>query len=340
MPSPTNLPQDTAGINAWFVDEVDESMGLRMDGAPGTDLPSAEEFLLSSQSGVAGPWAYQVGVHGLYGCTAVVVATPETIYMAHIWETTYNSEELFQRNALQFLAQGDQARGWVGLDSLSIPGSGKTTPLAPEKQPTVMVIAGRDKFHPDVNSPAYILRIVSYLQERFPYQPVGMVNYKAALNSEELGDGNHDEWGKVLVQYDPAQPDCEGEVHPTCRIWIAGKPYPDIRYMNYGTGEARVGRRDTSNSSCPLLPGQSGPPHEITVTPSAFPTYISSTTLSTIKTLTKSTTSTKSSSHSTSTSTTKTSIKPTTSTSHSVASTLRTSFTAIAASKPFLYEPL
>lgn len=235
MPSPTNLPEDTAGISAWFVDQVDESPELRMDGMQDVDLTSAEEFLLSSQSGVAGRLAFQVGVRGLYGCTVVVVATPEAIYMAHIWETTYNSEDLFQRNALRFLAVGDQNRGWVGLDYLSLPGPGRMVPLAREKQPTVFVIAGREKFLPDVDHPAYdtyILRIVTYLQERFPYRPVGLVNYKAALDNEILSDGNHDEWGKVLVQYDPAQPDCEGETHPTFRVWVAGKVYNDIRYMN------------------------------------------------------------------------------------------------------------
>jgi hypothetical protein len=84
MPSPTSLLEDTAGINAWFVNQVENSVGLQIDGEPGNGLLFAKEFLLSSQSGVAGLWAYQVGVQGLYGCTAVVVATPETIYIAHI----------------------------------------------------------------------------------------------------------------------------------------------------------------------------------------------------------------------------------------------------------------
>jgi hypothetical protein len=219
-----------------------------------------------------------------------------------------------------------------------------------------MVIAGRQKRWPDNINLAYdnyITRIRNYLQERFLLQPIQLVTYRAAPNDDVLGNGNHDEWGKALVQYDPEQPDCNGRTHPTFRIWVAGQAYPDYRYMNYGTRNAEIGRCGTSPNSCPLLLGQNGLLHDITVTLSTSSQQIRPTTLSTTKTSTPSIITTISSSHLTSALITKASISsttsvlitkalisPTTSMSHSVASTLQTSFTAVTTSKPPLCVPL
>jgi hypothetical protein len=208
-----------------------------------------------------------MGVEGLHGCVVVVVVTFEVIYMNHIWEGSF-AKEKFKADVLDFIAQGAPGRNRPGLDPYTAPGQITNFELDPLKQLVVMVIAARDRKALWVNQPAQFdsfQKLQSALMNRFPHSIVERYNYETALYGQEKDPNSV--LGKVFVQYDPAEPDCEGVLRPSIRIWVQGEDVLTDAFKNYpAQGQAAPGKRATFNSLCPLSWGEPVTPYDITAT--------------------------------------------------------------------------
>jgi hypothetical protein len=113
-----------------------------------------------------------------------------------------------------------------------------------------MVIAARDRNALWINQPAQFesfQRLQSALMLRFPFSSVLRYNYETALYGQERDQNSA--FGKVFVQYDPAEPDCQGVLRPSIRIWVQGEVALTEAFKNYpAKGQAAAGKRATFNS--------------------------------------------------------------------------------------------
>lgn len=270
MPLPTSL--DTQFT--WFADLTVSSYLLPSDSDGPIGLSSSNIILLwpPGEPGHAGASAFEMGVTGLHGCAVVVVATPQALWMAHIWEGSF-SDENFDADALEFIATGAPARGREGLDPYTVTGytsTGERTnfELDPRQSPFVMIIAARDRDAPWLDAPAKpdkFQRLHDALQLRFPYSTIEENNYVTSVRGEYLDKDS--QFGKVLVQYDPAQPDCHGVLYPSFRVWVQGNVASTLAFARYPMQpRGAAGKRATFNSLCPLSWGQSVTPYDITAT--------------------------------------------------------------------------
>ena len=337
MPQPTSLDSHFT----WFVGMAVNSYQLPSDSNGPIGLSSSDIMLPwpPGEPGHAGASAFEIGVTGLHGCAVVIVATPQALWMAHIWEGSF-SDEKFDADVLEFIATGAPARGREGLNPYAVTGYTSTGErinfeLDPRQRPLVMIIAARDRDALWLDAPAKsnkFERLRDALQVRFPYSTIQENNYITSILGEYLNETS--QYGKVLVQYDPAQPDCHGVLYPSFRVWVQGNVASITAFAGYPLQPRGVaGKLATFNSLCPLSWGQSVTPYDTTTTsytgPNTDPTTLLST--STSRNSTQQASSTTPTSHT---------IASATLMSHTTTSKVPTNTSPVAINQPVLCIPL
>jgi hypothetical protein len=155
------------------------------------------------------------GVGRLHGCTSVIVISEASVWISHLWEEPAfrQGQSLFEREVLDFLSSGS------GSGSQLMPGLNHNTDYLPDKDPRIFVITPQPEEGPAgaIQYLDQVQQIKSHLSNLLPNIGIEVHTYVRAKFDEEL---DQTLLGKVTIQYDPNQPNCNGIQQPAYRIWL------------------------------------------------------------------------------------------------------------------------
>ena len=199
---------------------------------------------------ILGNLRYDAAVHGLFGCTSVVVVSQAGMWISHFWEVpsfratagTGNNP----RTAADIANFNDQVINQMQDGGPDIPGLRQFTAAggqfdAPQRPVWVIVtprgtsgVVGSWKYQPEVN------QIKSVLNTLFPAAPPVIIDYQTRPSPvDQLLTAS----GKILFQYDPAQAmitdnnnPCNVYQQAMFRIWVEDRPL--YAFQKYWAAEA------------------------------------------------------------------------------------------------------
>jgi len=83
-----------------------------------------------------------IGVKGLYGCTSVVVASQQGIWISHFWEVpSFQTQAAFQKDVLDTICAGDGTDLMPGLSQYA-------AQFAEPQNSKVVIVTPRDRLMP------------------------------------------------------------------------------------------------------------------------------------------------------------------------------------------------
>lgn len=222
---------------------------------------NAEDFLLSeylsaeplniigtnggSSTGFARPLnndRYDATVHGLYGCTSVVVASQAGMWISHFWEIpSFRAAEGSwgrPRSAPDIFNFNDHVIKQMQNGGPDIPGLREFIAAGREfgtsQGPVWAIVTPRDfsevvgswRYEPEVNE------IKAVLSNLFPAAPPVIIDYQP--RSDEIFQ-SYTASGKILFQFDPFQAlitdnnnPCEVYQQAAFRLWVEDRPEPVV----------------------------------------------------------------------------------------------------------------
>lgn len=220
---------------------------------------------------------FNVAVHGLTGCTSVVVVSEESVWVSHFWEThsapwdapydySFDNEAHFGPDVLnQIEFGGPLVDGLRPLRDFSFPFADYTKPFAIIVSPGITTTTNAPiqllRYARQVNSISALLYDIFAGVENFSVDIQTYVPMPGEIDLEdEEGNIQGTEHGKVIVQYDPEHVPLR---HETCqaqraraRVWVEGNVVADRKWTAHGAqlhispGSSR--KRDSLPSSCSL----------------------------------------------------------------------------------------
>ena len=187
---------------------------------------------------ILGNQRYDAAVHGLFGCTSVVVASQAGMWISHFWELpSFRAAEGTGNNprtAADIANFNDQVINQMQNGGPDIPGLRQFTAAggqfdAPQRPVWVIVtprassgVAGSWKYEPEVN------QIKNVLNTLFPAAPPVIIDYQTRPSpTDQMNTAS----GKILFQYDPFQAMISDNNNPCnvyqqamFRIWVEDRP--------------------------------------------------------------------------------------------------------------------
>lgn len=185
---------------------------------------------------VLGNEGYDAAVHGLYGCTSVVVVSQAGMWISHFWEIpSFRATEATwrqPRTAPDIANFNDDVIDQMQNGGDDIPGLRQFTatggPFAAVQRPVWAIITPRGStpeswlYEPEVN------QIKDVLEDLFPGPLPVIIDY--VPRSDSYSQQNTAS-GKILLQYDPCQalitdPDnpCDVYQQAMVRLWVEDRP--------------------------------------------------------------------------------------------------------------------
>lgn len=195
---------------------------------------------------------YDAAVHGLYGCTSVVVVSQQAVWLSHFWEipsfrataanwgqpATAEDTANFQQDVINALQNGDGTADMPGLTQFT--GAGGQFNSAQRPVWAIITpransgVAGEYRYDPEVT------QIQGVLRNLFPNAPPVVVDY--VPRSDQNSQSNTAS-GKILFQYDPFQAlltdpnnPCEVYQQAMFRLWVEDRP--NYVWQKYWAAEA------------------------------------------------------------------------------------------------------
>ena len=208
---------------------------------------------------VLGDQRYDAAVHGLFGCTSVVILSQAGMWISHFWEipSFRATPETWgkPRTAPDIANFNDQVINQMQNGGLDIPGLRQFTAAggqfdAPQRPVWAIVtprdssgVAGSLKYEPEVN------QIKSVLNTLFPAVPPIIIDYQPRPSpNDQMNTAS----GKILVQYDPFQAiladnnnPCNVYQQAMVRLWVEDRP--NYVLQKYWAAEANQLITDFSN---------------------------------------------------------------------------------------------
>lgn len=217
---------------------------------------------------------YDAAVHGLFGCTSVLVVSQAGMWISHFWEipsfraTQENWRQ--SRTAPDIVNFNDQVINQMqnggpdipGLRQFAVAGGEFDTP----QRPVWAIVTPRDfsgvagswRYEPEVN------QIKSVLNTLFPAAPPIIIDYQPRPS---LNDQTNTASGKILFQYDPFQAmvadnnkPCNVYQQAMFRLWVEDRP--NYVWQKYWAAEANQIITDFSNYN-PHRKRENGPACQI-----------------------------------------------------------------------------
>lgn len=181
---------------------------------------------------------YDAAVHGLYGCTSVVVVSQQAVWISHFWEIpSFRASEStwgqpatdadtanFQRDVINAMQNG--APDMLGLTQFTAPGGQFDSPQRPVWAIVTpranSGVAGNLRYDPEVT------QIRGVLSTLFPSSPPVIIDY---VPRSDQNSQTNTASGKILFQFDPYQAlsanpqnPCEVYQQAMFRLWVEDRP--------------------------------------------------------------------------------------------------------------------
>lgn len=229
LPEPSDFPWD-GDQDAYFWDQfVDPSIDAGW-------VPISRDMNFPSTALVYDLAAnrFDVAVHGLYGCTSLMMISTAGVWMSHFCEDPSFEDEdgvnqaNFQAQVLDILGPGDGTAGFPGLDQYL------NSKFAADTKPVAIIMTPRDRVNPHPNVLLYqdqITQLSDKVQMIFGGTKTSAGEFTGGtLNGVPLivdyhpkPDRHSRDWtssGKALFQYDPVQFRCTGSQWAMARLWF------------------------------------------------------------------------------------------------------------------------
>ena len=191
------------------------------------------------------------GVSGLHGCTSVIVVSETAVWISHFWEDPgfTKGQARFQQDVLKFLSRG----AGDGTGSANImPGLNQNINFLASRNPTIIIMTPRhrDGRSGNLQYPELIDQVKAQLDSVLPNIRKEVIDYVRATDTDHL---ENSPTGKALIQYDPSQPDCNGNQQPAIRVWVEAeqkveKTWPANLHQKRQIPEASACRTTLSSS--------------------------------------------------------------------------------------------
>ncbi|KAI5459515.1 hypothetical protein BGZ63DRAFT_455139 [Mariannaea sp. PMI_226] len=172
---------------------------------------------------------FNLAVTGLVGCTAVVVVSAFAVYMAHFFEApSFQSQENFEADVLDFLTYGDNSDGMPSLWQLAHPDQTDAW-FQPDSGPKAFIITPLERSgNQGLAYEDQAHQLANELQAMMPSAEITIVPYEIRFNSHDYLNTAS---GKVLFQYDnvesweSAEPDqgCDIIQFAGYQLWIENR---------------------------------------------------------------------------------------------------------------------
>jgi len=196
-----------------------------------------------------------LAVHGLHGCTSVIVVSNQGIWISHFWEDqAFRTQALFQIDVLNQMRNGDGTPEMPGILQYTSPG-GQFEGL---QKPQAIIVTPQvrgSQIPGDLLYRSMVDQIKVSLLQMMPSSNPIVIDYQPDSESNaQLTTYT----GKILVQYDPAQgflsnPNnrCQTGQQAMIRIWVENRP---LVYQLYWLAERnqRVQQPQKRDAACTL----------------------------------------------------------------------------------------
>ena len=261
LPIPPKYP---AAITAFMNDEISKSFTIPHD----LDDSTGARMMLEKTK-------LNGAVIGLWGCTTVIVVSRKAIYMSHLWESDFQkSDSIFQTNVLNALEYGIPLHGHkYGMPSLRLMADDQG-PLAAQWNPEIIIVtrAARWKSPADVAGAIYTMqqqdvyypeqigKIVELMQRIIPNQRPIKPRIIGYFVNKRDSDVSTRLYGKVLLQYDPAEvtiqrskDSCFSYQQAMIRLWVGNAMSPWFQKCWTALPEQRISsdeRKALAASAC------------------------------------------------------------------------------------------
>lgn len=193
---------------------------------------------------------YDAAVHGLYGCTSVVVVSQQAVWISHFWEipsfrasdaswgqpATEADKANFQRDVIDAMQNG--APDMPGLIQFTAAGG----QFASAQRPVWAIITPKANSGGagDLRYDAEVTQIKAVLSRLFPASPAVIIDY---VSRSDQNSQTNTASGKILFQYDPYQAllanpqnPCEVFQQAMFRLWVEDRP--NYVWQKYWAAEA------------------------------------------------------------------------------------------------------
>lgn len=184
-----------------------------------------------------------VGIWGLYGCTAVIMVSTKAVWVAHFYEAPsfildppidpVLQEAVFKRDVIDVIGPGDNTQSMVGLgDHSQSPGSD----FGINSSPRYIIVTASDDSGLLLRYDKEISQIQTEILRLVPHAVHGALDGIISYRPSEHTTANlaTSPAGKVLLQFDPQErlqdvgqcPTVNTEYEAEVRVWVEGKRFP------------------------------------------------------------------------------------------------------------------